>query len=562
MKTIELVRRWGQAALVAALASAGWSFSEPFAAVPEPANPARHTLRAQAAAALASGTSLSIPCLTPVLQNALRDGHRTSAGVRRAASALVSDGPLEAERRVFLPDGTIVRSGLDTDRFDRSGENRDGLFEPIEAVARGLAEAKDLLVRGLDLPSPGPVEVLLADLGGTVRGYFSPKRRNDRRPLIVLDPAGGARQLRRAAIHEYAHAVSAAVGPAGVPPAWSEALATWAELRLGAAGEADLLSLISRRFAELSSGLLAEDLELAAGNAAWFAFLESSYGSATVKTTIEELAAGGPIGAALDRGVRRGGGEDLASAFRNFHLWSVLTGPRADRRHFGFAPLLAAPRFSSTFQGLPALAIQPDPPVEPLGAVHSLLVPEEETGGLVVRFEGETPGGWQADLLLVLDDGQRRRVGLEIGPDGRGKLVVPLDGLAEAILLVRNLDESGGPRRYSWAADRDAGYPFELASFEAIPLEGARGVLLRWETSSEAGLVGFNLMRAEGSATEEVRINPVWIPAFGSPTTPAFYQFLDETARPGVSYRYRVEGVTLEGLSSHSDPVVIEAQAR
>lgn len=559
----------GRACLTCRLAACAAILAAPAVALPaaDGAFGGRPAPRAQAVASLSAASQLPIPCLTPILQAVQREGYRTVPSARRALAALLAETALAAERRLALPDGTVFRYSADPqspDGVDATDEDGDGTPEAVEAAARGLAEARDLLVEGLDLPAPGAVEVLLADVGDGVDGYVLTRRRSDRRLLIVLDtaPRGGAREIRRAAIHQYAHVVGAAVGPAGLPAGWSEALATWAELRLGGADEdPELAALLSRRLAGLHAGLLAEDLDLAAGNAAWLAFLEAAYGAASVRATIEELAAGGPAAAALDRGARRGGGASLESAFRDFHLWSVLTGGRDDGRHFPFASRLAPPAFASVFEGLPCLAVQPEPALEPLGAVQALVVSEEERGGLTLRFEGETPGTWDADLLLVMDSGQLRRVPVEIGPDGRGRLTVPLDGLAEALLLVRNLDESGGPRRYSWSADRAAGYPFEIASLDASPLENGEGVLLRWETASESGLVGFNVRRILEGGSEERRINPVWIPAFGNLSSPAFYQFVDATAEPGFSYRYRIEGVTSEGLSSFSDPVVVEAKA-
>ena len=54
-----------------------------------------------------------------------------------------------------------------------------------------------------------------------------------------------------------------------------------------------------------------------------------------------------------------------------------------------------------------------------------------------------------------------------------------------------------------------------------------------------------------------VTVNPVWIPAFGDETTPTAYRFLDQSAKPGVSYVYTVQGITTDGLVSESDGVAI-----
>ncbi len=525
----------------------------------------RPASRSQAIAVLSSGSPLPIPCLTPIVQNLQRDAQRMAPAVRRAYATLIGEAQIPGERRFLLPDGTLYRYSLERSTFDRmdlDDADRDGTPDAVEAAAEGLALARRLLVQDLELPSPGPVEVLLANVGGNVDGYLLTRRRNERRFLIVLHatPHGGVPEIRRAALHQYAHAVVAASGPS-LAPGWGEALATWAQLQADGGPDAGIALLLARRLRGLASGLLSDDLDLAAGNAAWLEFLESAYGPGSVRLTIEELGQGGPASAALDRALRRAAGENLASAFREFHLWSVLTGPRSDRRHFAFAGRLAAPAFASVFEGLPALAVQPDPAVAPLGAVQALIAPEEDRGGMTVRFEGEVPGLWQADLLLASDTGELRRVPMGVGADGRTHVTVPLDGLAEAVLLVRNLDDSGPPRRYSWSANREEGYPFELASLEASLLEGERGgVLLRWETASEQGLVGFNVLRTREDGGEVLRINPVWIPAIGDASMPALYQFLDMSADAGGRYRYRIEGVTTEGLSSVSAPISVAAQ--
>ena len=102
----------------------------------------------------------------------------------------------------------------------------------------------------------------------------------------------------------------------------------------------------------------------------WLSFLSEFYGPTAVRATLQELGRGGPVAIALDRGVRSlDSGDDLASAFREFHLWTILVGERDDEQHFSFAADIAAPGFASDAEGLPALSVQTDPAIAPLSSV-------------------------------------------------------------------------------------------------------------------------------------------------------------------------------------------------
>jgi hypothetical protein len=127
--------------------------------------------------------------------------------------------------------------------------------------------------------------------------------------------------------------------------------------------------------------------------------------------------------------------------------------------------------------------------------------------------------------------------------------------LKEVLLLARNLDrDDRRDRRYTWAVHAERGYPFELVSLQAVR-SGDAGTLVSWETASERGLVGYNVLRVPAEGGPPTRVTPVWIPAVGDSATQASYQFLDASAGAGAADSYRVEGITLEGLSSLSDAV-------
>ncbi len=128
-----------------------------------------------------------------------------------------------------------------------------------------------------------------------------------------------------------------------------------------------------------------------------------------------------------------------------------------------------------------------------------------------------------------------------------------MEGTREALLLVRNVDgDDRGPRRFSWSASREAGWPVEFSSVTAS-VEPS-GVLVAWETRSESAVLGFNVLRQSAGGAAPVKVNPVWVPAVGEAASPASYRFFDAQAAPGRAYAYRIEAITPEGLVSRSDP--------
>jgi hypothetical protein len=210
---------------------------------------------------------------------------------------------------------------------------------------------------------------------------------------------------------------------------------------------------------------------------------------------------------------------------------------------------------------LPALSIQADPEVAPLGAASVLLAPSERSGGLAVRFEGDRTTRWGVDLLLVRENGTMHRLPVSLDEDDAGEITVPLQDLREAVLLVRNLDEDGrSPRKYTWSAFVEPGYPAEIVRLAAEPAGPRGGTIVSFETIGERGVLGFNVVRSRPGDPSEVKVNPVWIPAIGDPAGTAAYSFLDTGARRGVAYEYRIEAVTPEGLVSRSDVVAVPSR--
>jgi hypothetical protein len=540
----------------AALAAIGGTLAAPATPAAETFPSPRPAGRSQAALFLTGSTATT--CLNPLLAPAR--GESASPALRRAERVLRADVHGAAERTLVAGDGTSIRYTVDRaapDRIDDLDADGDGRPDALQAVLRGLDDLHALAAR-LDLPTSGPADVLLVQLSGT-SGYLLPGSARAR-ALLVLDasPEGGAAGLRSQVIHQEAHRI---LGP-GVPPDWAEAFASWAELAVLGADDRRL-AFLSARLARMGEGLPTGDLALMAGNAAWFAFVHDAYGPTAVRLMLQELAASpGDGAAALDRALRRAAGVGLPSAFREFQVWSALVGRRDDGRHFSFAAGVDGPRDAASAEGLPALSVQSDPPVSPLGAATVRLAPGETSGGLSIRFEGEAGGVWQADILVQFLDGRRHLVPLELDEDGAGETTLPLVGMDEVLLLVRNVARPGEPaRRYSWSAYRERGYPFELQSFE-VTQDGSGTRHVTWETAGERDLVGFDVVRVRVGDRESVRINPVWIPSLGAPEETAAYAFDDPGAEPGAAYVYRIEGITSTGLVSPSEGVVSKPLAR
>jgi hypothetical protein len=93
----------------------------------------------------------------------------------------------------------------------------------------------------------------------------------------------------------------------------------------------------------------------------------------------------------------------------------------------------------------------------------------------------------------------------------------------------------------------------ELISFTATLSN--RTVVIKWTTVSEIDNAGFNLYRAESEHGEYVKINTSLIPAEGSPTRGASYQYVDNNVKNRTIYYYRLEDINLNGVASLHGPV-------
>jgi len=92
-----------------------------------------------------------------------------------------------------------------------------------------------------------------------------------------------------------------------------------------------------------------------------------------------------------------------------------------------------------------------------------------------------------------------------------------------------------------------------LTSFTATPF--TRKIILSWTTASEIDNAGFNLYRAEAEDGEYVKINDSLIPAEGSVTQGAEYQFVDENVKNRKTYYYKLEDIDINGTTTMHGPV-------
>ncbi len=95
----------------------------------------------------------------------------------------------------------------------------------------------------------------------------------------------------------------------------------------------------------------------------------------------------------------------------------------------------------------------------------------------------------------------------------------------------------------------------ELSSFEAIPENGK--VVLRWTTDAEIDNAGFNIYRT-GKDGGSKKINETLIPAKGSPTEGASYEFVDDTAKFKYTYSYLLEDIDVNGVATEHGPVSLK----
>ena len=92
-----------------------------------------------------------------------------------------------------------------------------------------------------------------------------------------------------------------------------------------------------------------------------------------------------------------------------------------------------------------------------------------------------------------------------------------------------------------------------LADLKAIA--GSWKVTLTWTTASEIDNAGFNIYRSTEENGTYTKINAELIPAKGSPSGTATYQFTDKPVKNRITYWYKLEDVDVKGASTMHGPI-------
>ncbi len=88
--------------------------------------------------------------------------------------------------------------------------------------------------------------------------------------------------------------------------------------------------------------------------------------------------------------------------------------------------------------------------------------------------------------------------------------------------------------------------PVQLSSFRS-ELTTSGEISISWATESELNNAGFNILRSELRNGAFVAINPSLILGAGTSSEKHTYRFTDTTAKPDVTYYYRIEDVSFAG---------------
>jgi len=92
-----------------------------------------------------------------------------------------------------------------------------------------------------------------------------------------------------------------------------------------------------------------------------------------------------------------------------------------------------------------------------------------------------------------------------------------------------------------------------LSSFTATPKFSK--VIIQWSTEAEIDNAGFNIYRSETEDGNYIKINDSLIPAQGSSTQGASYEFTDTNVQNRKTYYYKLEDIDLSGKSTMHGPV-------
>lgn len=111
----------------------------------------------------------------------------------------------------------------------------------------------------------------------------------------------------------------------------------------------------------------------------------------------------------------------------------------------------------------------------------------------------------------------------------------------------------------AYFADCPGTTEISLSSFTAVP---GNSVTLNWVTETETDTAGFNILRAKSKYGVYIKINPSLIPAEGSATQGASYEFVDNDVRNGKKYFYKLEDIDMNQTSTLHGPVKVKVKKK
>jgi hypothetical protein len=524
---------------------------------------------------LLGGRTLPIPCASALLQDVRRHTGALGETASEAVRTLSQRPALDHDGTRPTRDGrSTIHYSLDALSSDAvPGTDRDfnGIPDIVDQVEEALERSQQTITEQLGWPSlaSGPrgerYDIYLVNLGGTRQGFTVSDRevpstpRDDSLSHIILDVHLEGEALLSAVAHQVAHA--SLLGLSGRLPAWwTEATASWLEIQV-TGNLSPHERPLSRRLERMDTSLASDSLVLSMGNLLWASFLadrRESRGEEIRQIWLEaSLRNGEPLLPLMDEVLRRMDLGTLSEAFRDYTRWSLFTGTRDDGDHFRlgshYPPL--TPR--TTHQGSPAESNGLES-VDPLGAALIRFEGDGSRGGLRLRFDAEVPSQLQVDLVITSVGRPRPHlVELELDDRGHGEVGIPWRGVREAILIVRNPGLGGAPAHFRYTAQMDPLYPFDLASFSAVPSRA--GITLQWETTREIDVLGWNVYRGSSPSETFQRVNPVTLPSGADSLVETDYLYQDSSVQAGRRYYYLVEAITLTGLPERS--IVLSARA-
>jgi len=101
--------------------------------------------------------------------------------------------------------------------------------------------------------------------------------------------------------------------------------------------------------------------------------------------------------------------------------------------------------------------------------------------------------------------------------------------------------------------------PVEISSILAVSNPGD-GIKLTWRTESEVQSSGFHVWRSDHEDGIYTRVTPGLILSHGNSTTAHEYSFHDETAQDDFIYWYKIQELSISGVSTFFGPVMVEEQ--